>query len=191
MTAVFVVVVVGLHGLRKSRKEWRNDSGYLMYMSPEVTYVTFRSHTMGKSSCVAQFRVYTQFDSRLLSLRTTAKDILSYFSPSYFSCCSGRWLADFNLVNFSFNVGLSAQLPIFSIINKIFVGVGFIFFLYIEFGGGGSFLKNWIFGQKHLSSWSMAVISKRVPPRLTEYRFLRGLLWSTSQLRIRERTVTC
>ena len=44
---------------------------------------------------------------------------------------------DFNLVNFSFNVGLSAQLPIFSIVNKIFVEVGFIFFLYIEFCGGG------------------------------------------------------
>ena len=41
-------------------------------------------------------------------------------------------MADFHLVDFSSNVELSVDFPIFNITNKAFVGVGFIFFLYID-----------------------------------------------------------
>lgn len=39
-------------------------------------------------------------------------------------------MADFNLVNFSSNVGLNAEFPIFNIINKVFIEVVFFFSFY-------------------------------------------------------------
>lgn len=55
-------------------------------------------------------------------------------------------MADFHLVDFSSNVELSVDFPIFNITNKAFVEVGFIFFLYIDLFFL-MFLKNRIFAQ--------------------------------------------
>ena len=84
--------------------------------------------------------------------------------------------------------------PIFNIINKILVEMGFFLFffsfLHVKLFFLKIFLKKWNLWSKISSSWYVAEISQRTPSTYIDYSFLKGILWSTSQLCIREQAVT-